>query len=182
MQDPPDSHMGNLDMTSDSLHTGTGIVSHQNQGSLLIVWRSYFSFHYESAVRQSLVQSCEVVVVGSQPPGATLGMQPLCGASIAMRSLVCQMHISELSVRVTFELGSKTVRAFCAPIDSVIESECESMSRVTSFEIEDSVVGVVSNAVGFEASSLSSSSTINLRHLGYPTTFGSVILQKRING
>ncbi|GBN36536.1 hypothetical protein AVEN_132036-1 [Araneus ventricosus] len=75
MQDPPDCHMGNPDMTGDSPRTGTGIVLHQTKHSLHIVWRSYSSLtflcvHDEgSAVGQFLVQACKEGVAGSLPPG-----------------------------------------------------------------------------------------------------------------
>ncbi|GBN93553.1 hypothetical protein AVEN_206413-1 [Araneus ventricosus] len=65
MQDPPDCHMGNPDMTGDSPRTGTGIVLYQIQHSLLIVWHSYSSLtflciHDEgSVVGQSRVQACK---------------------------------------------------------------------------------------------------------------------------
>ncbi|GFW71829.1 hypothetical protein TNCV_4658771 [Trichonephila clavipes] len=45
----------------------------------------------------------------------------------------------------------------------VIESECESISIVTSFKIEVPVTRTISNAVGFKESSFKKV-TINLRH------------------
>ncbi|GFX32396.1 hypothetical protein TNCV_2173161 [Trichonephila clavipes] len=40
------------------------------------------------------------VMDGSLPPGAMLSVQPMCKSAIAISGPVCQMHISELSVRV----------------------------------------------------------------------------------
>ncbi|GBN33208.1 hypothetical protein AVEN_104409-1 [Araneus ventricosus] len=100
--------MGNPDTTGDSPRTGTGIVLYQIQHSLLVVWCSYSSLTFlcvhdeESAVGQSLVQACKEGVAGNLPPGVAMGVQLLCGSSIAISDPVYQTHISELSVRRTF--------------------------------------------------------------------------------
>ncbi|GFW90325.1 uncharacterized protein TNCV_2121891 [Trichonephila clavipes] len=85
-----------------SWHTGTGIVMCQIQHSLFIFRHSYSLLTLCVCPRQSLVQACKVSVTGILPPGVTLVVQPSCGSSIAINGSVCLMHISELSVLVTF--------------------------------------------------------------------------------
>ncbi|GFT97219.1 uncharacterized protein NPIL_232091 [Nephila pilipes] len=95
-------------MTGDCPSNDTWIVLYQIQHSLLVVWRSYSSLtflciHEEgSAVGRSLVQACKEDLSGILLPGVTLGVKPLCGSSIAISGPLCQIHISEIGVRVTF--------------------------------------------------------------------------------
>lgn len=107
MQDPPDAGMGNPDMAGASRRTDTGVVLYQPQRSLLVGWRSYFLLMLlcvlseESTARQLQVQECKEGLAGSLSRGVTLDVQPLCGSHSAIYSHICQIHISELRVRVT---------------------------------------------------------------------------------
>ncbi|GFX97978.1 hypothetical protein TNCV_4906291 [Trichonephila clavipes] len=55
-----------------------------------------------SAVGQTLVQGYEEGVAGGFLSGITLGEQTLCDSSIAIHGLICEMHISEIGVCITF--------------------------------------------------------------------------------
>ncbi|GFS46713.1 uncharacterized protein NPIL_148091 [Nephila pilipes] len=78
-----------------------------------------------SAVRLSLVQACKEDVPGSLPPGVTLGEQPLCISSIAIKSPVFHMHINELRILATFH-STKILSAG----EIQLHSECDSNNRV----------------------------------------------------
>ncbi|GFV15517.1 uncharacterized protein TNCV_4835431 [Trichonephila clavipes] len=84
MQDLPNIHMRNHDMTGDSPHTGTEMILYLIQPLPRVVWHSYSSItflcvHNEgSAVGQPQVQVCKEDVAGCLPPGITLSVQPMC--------------------------------------------------------------------------------------------------------
>ncbi|GFU97617.1 hypothetical protein TNCV_1752561 [Trichonephila clavipes] len=100
MQDPPDSHMGNVYITSDIPHPRAGIVLYQIQGRLLIVLRplnsiTFRCYHYEgSAVIESLGKACKKGVAASLPLGVTLGVQ---SAAYPLQSFSDSICISAIS-------------------------------------------------------------------------------------
>ncbi|GFU69323.1 uncharacterized protein TNCV_3209871 [Trichonephila clavipes] len=73
MQNTPDGHMKNPDMTSDSQHTGIGIVLFQIQFSLLVAWSPYSLLPFLCdqkegfVVGHTLEQACKECVAGSLP-------------------------------------------------------------------------------------------------------------------
>ncbi|GFX25987.1 transposable element Tcb1 transposase [Trichonephila clavipes] len=109
-------HMGKPDIIGDSLHTGAGIVLNQIQYSLLFV---YYSRYCVSTMKDPLSDDfwCKRAKawLGGLPPEVTLGVQPLCGSSIAIRAsyarcISCSKIAASTSNTLGRSVSAETVR------------------------------------------------------------------------
>ncbi|GFX45623.1 hypothetical protein TNCV_176161 [Trichonephila clavipes] len=107
MQNSLNCHMRNPNMTAILRILVLGLFC--TRSSTVASLFGFLTIHSRSCacmqkdpLSDTLILACKEDMVRSLSPEITLDVQPLCGSSIAIRDLVCQMHISELRVRVTF--------------------------------------------------------------------------------